>query len=156
MLFDTSLRHDKKKKSTKQQRKDLRLISAACLFHSSLFTFILPPSGMGARSPRVQKYRKRHCRGRIWNPPCGMSVRSHRPKYQKHGKQPILGRGGACSSRVFGSIPPCSHVRKNNDSSAKPIPHVSVNDFVMMPDHIHATIFLHKTAGASPRPTVIV
>ena len=31
--------------------------------------YLLPPSGMGARSPRAQKQSKRHCNGRIWNPP---------------------------------------------------------------------------------------
>ena len=34
-------------------------------------------------------------------------------------------------------------------------PSVSVDDFVIMPDHIHALIFLHKnTGGASPSPTL--
>ena len=31
------------------------------IFHSSLFTFILPPSGMGARSRRDEKHHNRHC-----------------------------------------------------------------------------------------------
>ena len=34
-------------------------------------------------------------------------------------------------------------------------PSVTVEDYVIMPDHIHAVIFLHeKTGGASPSPTL--
>ena len=36
-------------------------------------------------------------------------------------------------------------------------PSVTVEDFVIMPDHIHAVIFIHKNAGgASPSPTAIL
>ena len=39
----------------------------------------------------------------------------------------------------------------------KRFPSISVEDYVIMPDHIHAIIFLHeKAGGASPSPTELV
>ena len=31
---------------------------------------------------------------------------------------------------------------------------VSIDQYVIMPNHIHAILILHETAGASPRPTI--
>ena len=81
-------------------------------------------------------------------------------------------RGGACSSRRKdrktpvgeGLAPPEYSVKLKPSGEIaerqllmleERYPSVTVEDYVIMPDHIHAVIFLHKNAGgASPSPTL--
>ncbi len=53
-------------------------------------------------------------------------------------------------------LKPCGEVAKEQlQLIEKHFPSVTVKDFVVMPDHIHAIIFLHENAGgASPSPTL--
>ncbi len=53
-------------------------------------------------------------------------------------------------------LKPCGEIVKEQlQLIENRFPSVSVEDFVIMPDHIHAVIFLHeKTGGASPSPTL--
>ena len=53
-------------------------------------------------------------------------------------------------------LKPCGKIAKEQLSLIeKRFPTVSIKDYVIMPDHIHAIIFLHKIAGgASPSPTL--
>ncbi len=53
-------------------------------------------------------------------------------------------------------LKPCGEIAKEQlQLLEKRFPSVSVVDFVIMPDHIHAVIFLHGNAGgASPSPTL--
>ena len=95
-----------------------------------------------------------------------MSVRSHWPKNQKRGKQPIRGRGGAMLFAANGIAPPEYPVRlKTRGEVAKEqlqsietrSSSATTPDFIMVSNHIHAILFLHeKAGGASPSPTVIL
>ncbi len=53
-------------------------------------------------------------------------------------------------------LKPCGEIVKEQlDLIEKRFLNVTVEDFVIMPDHIHAIIFLHEnTGGASPSPTL--
>ena len=53
-------------------------------------------------------------------------------------------------------LKPCGEIAKEQlKNLEKRYPNVSIEDYVIMPDHIHAIIFLHKQAGgASPSPTL--
>ena len=53
-------------------------------------------------------------------------------------------------------LKPCGKiVQEQLQSIPTRFPSVSVEDYVIMPDHIHAIIFLHRNAGgASPSPTL--
>ena len=53
-------------------------------------------------------------------------------------------------------LKPCGEVVKEQLQLIEPrFPSVTVEDYVIMPDHIHAVIFLHeKAGGASPSPTL--
>ncbi len=73
----------------------------------------------------------------------------------KTSADPLVGEGLA--PPVYSvELKPCGEVAKEQ-LQAIPIrfPSVTVDDFVIMPDHIHAIIFLHRnTGGASPSPTL--
>ena len=67
------------------------------------------------------------------------------------------GRGGACSSpEIKVKLKPCGEIAKEQLQLIKThFPGVTIEDYIIMPDHIHALIFLHgKTGGASPSPTL--
>ena len=53
-------------------------------------------------------------------------------------------------------LKPCGEIAKEQLQSIETrFPDVTIEDYVIMPDHIHAIIFLHKkTGGASPSPTL--
>ncbi|MBO5744827.1 MAG: hypothetical protein J6R60_03475, partial [Clostridia bacterium] len=53
-------------------------------------------------------------------------------------------------------LKPCGEVVKEQLQLIETrFPGVTVEDYVLMPDHIHAVIFLHgKAGGASPSPTL--
>ena len=53
-------------------------------------------------------------------------------------------------------LKPCGEIaREQLLQIEKRFPNVSVKDYVIMPDHIHATLYLRKeTGGASPSPTL--
>ena len=53
-------------------------------------------------------------------------------------------------------LKPCGEVAKEQlQFIENRFPSVTVEDFVIMPDHIHAIVFLHgKAGGASPSPTL--
>ena len=53
-------------------------------------------------------------------------------------------------------LKPCGEIAKEQlENLEKRYPNVTIEDYVIMPDHIHAIIFLHKqTGGASPSPTL--
>lgn len=53
-------------------------------------------------------------------------------------------------------LKPCGEIVKEQLQLIEPrFPSVTVEDYVIMPDHIHAIIFLHgETGGASPSPTL--
>ena len=53
-------------------------------------------------------------------------------------------------------LKPCGEIVKEQlQLLATRFPNVTVEDFVIMPDHIHAILFLHERAGgASPSPTL--
>ncbi len=55
-------------------------------------------------------------------------------------------------------LKPCGEIAKEQlQLIENRFPSVSIKDFVIMPDHIHALIFLHKKAGgASPSPTALL
>ena len=86
--------------------------------------------------------------GRIWNPHLqGRSVIS---------KTNGLAVGeGLAPPEITVKLKPCGEVVKEQLQLIETrFPSVSVEDYVIMPDHIHAVIFLHeKAGGASPSPT---
>ena len=53
-------------------------------------------------------------------------------------------------------LKPCGEIVKEQLQLLETrFPNITVEDFVIMPDHIHATLFLHERAGgASPSPTL--
>ena len=53
-------------------------------------------------------------------------------------------------------LTPCGEIAKDQLLALETrFPFVSVEDYIIMPDHIHAIIFLHENAGgASPSPTL--
>ena len=63
---------------------------------------------------------------------------------------------GLAPPEYWVKLKPCGEVVKEQLKSIETrFPSVTVEDFVIMPDHIHAIIFLHeKAGGASPSPTL--
>ena len=63
---------------------------------------------------------------------------------------------GLASPEITVKLKPCGEVVKEQLQLIETrFPSVTVEDYVIMPDHIHAVIFLHgKTGGASPSPTL--
>ena len=65
----------------------------------------------------------------------------------------IVGRGlaPAVELTVFGEI-----AERNLSLIEEKYPHVIIDDYVIMPNHIHVILILkNQTAGASPRPTIM-
>ena len=67
----------------------------------------------------------------------------------------VVGEGLA-PPEITVKLKPCGEeVKEQLQFIETRFPSVTVEDYVMMPDHIHAVIFLHeKTGGASPSPTL--
>ena len=63
---------------------------------------------------------------------------------------------GLAPPEITVKLKPCGEVVKEQLRLIETrFPSVTVEDYVIMPDHIHAVILLHgKTGGASPSPTV--
>ena len=63
---------------------------------------------------------------------------------------------GLAPPEITVKIKPCGEVVKEQLQLIEArFPSVAVEDYVIMPDHIHAIIFLHeKAGGASPSPTL--
>ena len=63
---------------------------------------------------------------------------------------------GLAPPEITVKLKPCGEVVKEQLQLIETrFPSVTVEDYVMMPDHIHAVIFLHeKTGGASPSSTL--
>ena len=63
---------------------------------------------------------------------------------------------GLAPPEITVKLKPCGEVVKEQLQLIEArFPSVTVEDYVIMPDHIHAVIFLHKkTGGASPSPTL--
>ena len=63
---------------------------------------------------------------------------------------------GLAPPEITVKLKPCGEVVKEQLQSIEiRFPSVTVEDYVIMPDHIHALIFLHeKAGGASPSPTL--
>ena len=63
---------------------------------------------------------------------------------------------GLAPPEITVKLKPCGEVVKEQLQLIETrFPSVTVEDYVIMPDHIHAVIFLHeKTGGASPSPTL--
>ena len=63
---------------------------------------------------------------------------------------------GLAPPEITVKLQPCGEVVKEQLQSIEiRFPSVTVEDYVIMPDHIHAVIFLHeKAGGASPSPTL--
>ena len=63
---------------------------------------------------------------------------------------------GLAPPEITVKLKPCGEVVKEQLQLIETrFPSVSVEDHVIMPDHIHAVIFLHeKAGGASPSPTL--
>ena len=63
---------------------------------------------------------------------------------------------GLAPPEITVKLKPCGEVVKEQlRLIAARFPSVTIEDYVIMPDHIHAVIFLHeKTGGASPSPTL--
>ena len=59
-------------------------------------------------------------------------------------------------SEITVKLKPCGEVVKDQLQLIEArFPSVTIEDYVIMPDHIHAVIFLHeKAGGASPSPTL--
>ena len=62
---------------------------------------------------------------------------------------------GLAPPEITVKLIPCGEVVKEQLQLFETrFPSVAVEDYVIMPDHIHAVIFLHeKAGGASPSPT---
>ena len=65
---------------------------------------------------------------------------------------------GLAPPEITVKLKPCGEVVKEQLQLIEArFPSVTIEDYVIMPDHIHAVIFLHgKAGGASPSPTDIV
>ena len=63
---------------------------------------------------------------------------------------------GLAPPEITVKLKPCGEIAKEQLQLIETrFPSVAVEDYVIMPDHIHAVIFLHKKAGgASPSPTL--
>ena len=63
---------------------------------------------------------------------------------------------GLAPPEITVRLKPCGEIAKEQlQLIENRFPSVTVEDFIIMPDHIHAIIFLHKKAGgASPSPTL--
>ena len=63
---------------------------------------------------------------------------------------------GLAPPEITVKLKPCGEIAKEQLQSIETrFPDVTIEDYVIMPDHIHAIIFLHKkTGGASPSPTL--
>ena len=63
---------------------------------------------------------------------------------------------GLAPPEITVKLKPCGEaVKEQLQLIETRFPSVTVEDYVIMPDHIHAVIFLHeKTGGASPSPTL--
>ena len=63
---------------------------------------------------------------------------------------------GLAPPEITVKLKPCDEVVKEQLQLIETrFPSVTVEDYVIMPDHIHAVIFLHgKVGGASPSPTL--
>ena len=63
---------------------------------------------------------------------------------------------GLAPPEITVKLKPCGEIVKEQLRSIETrFPSVTVKDYVIMPDHIHAIIFLHtKAGGASPSPTL--
>ena len=63
---------------------------------------------------------------------------------------------GLAPPEITVKLKPCGEVVKEQLQLIEArFPSVSIEDYVIMPDHIHAVIFLHENAGgASPSPTM--
>jgi REP element-mobilizing transposase RayT len=63
---------------------------------------------------------------------------------------------GLAPPEITVKLKPCGEIVKEQLQLIKTrFPSVTVEDYVIMPDHIHAVIFLHgKAGGASPSPTL--
>ncbi len=69
--------------------------------------------------------------------------------------QPMVGEGLAPPAYSV-KFKPCGEIVKEQlQAIPTRFPSVTIDDFVIMPDHIHAIVFLHRnTGGASPSPTL--
>ena len=63
---------------------------------------------------------------------------------------------GLAPPEITVQLKPCGEIAKEQLQLMEArFPSVTIEDYVIMPDHIHAVIFLHeKEGGASPSPTV--
>ena len=63
---------------------------------------------------------------------------------------------GLAPPEITVKLKPCGEIVKEQlQLIGTRFPNVTVEDYVIMPDHIHAVIFLHgKAGGASPSPTL--
>ena len=63
---------------------------------------------------------------------------------------------GLAPPEITVRLKPCGEIVKEQLQLIEArFPSVTIEDYVIMPDHIHAVIFLHeKTGGASPSPTL--
>ena len=63
---------------------------------------------------------------------------------------------GLAPPEITVKLKPCGEIVKEQLQLIETrFPNVTVEDYVIMPDHIHAVIFLHgKAGGASPSPTL--
>ena len=63
---------------------------------------------------------------------------------------------GLAPPEITVKLKPCGEVVKEQLQLIEArFPSVTIEDYVIMPDHIHAVIFLHeKAGGASPSPTL--
>ena len=63
---------------------------------------------------------------------------------------------GLAPPEITVKLKPCGEVVKEQLQLIEArFPSVTIEDYVIMPDHIHAVLFLHeKTGGASPSPTL--
>ena len=63
---------------------------------------------------------------------------------------------GLAPPEITVKLKPCGEIVKEQLQLIETrLPSVTVEDYVIMPDHIHAVIFLHgKAGGASPSPTL--
>jgi REP element-mobilizing transposase RayT len=70
--------------------------------------------------------------------------------------QGIVVGEGLAPPEITVKLKPCGEIVKEQLQLIETrFPSVTVEDYVIMPDHIHAVIFLHgKAGGASPSPTL--
>ena len=123
--------------------------SSFFILHSSLL-FCLPPGweqGAGGYRSRTKDiatggYGIRPYGNRVCYP--------HRPEHRKRGKQPIRGRGGACSSRMFDESKALRRgCKRTNAVDWKSISECNGWRSAIMSEHIDAMIILHEKAGGA-------